>query len=239
LRYVPAQYQRSFIDLEGSFPDYLKKFSSKLRWTLLRKVKRYAKHSGGEIRWRTYRDPTEMVEFHRLARKVSKRSYQELLGAGLPDGDEFQAQLRALAAQNRAREFILFSGDRPVAYMFCEISKGIVLSNYVGYDPEFQRWSPGTVLLYLALEHLFAEGGYLAFDFGEGGRQHKEIYSTHSIFCADIYLFRRSARTVPVVLLHAAWVQIVASAARFLNRFCRLTKLRRLLRMRARRSEEL
>jgi len=34
IRYIPSQYEHSYVDLSGSFEDYLRKFSSKTRWTL-------------------------------------------------------------------------------------------------------------------------------------------------------------------------------------------------------------
>jgi hypothetical protein len=42
IRYVPSQYQRYYINLEGSFTDYLGKFSAKSRSTLQRKVRKFA-----------------------------------------------------------------------------------------------------------------------------------------------------------------------------------------------------
>jgi hypothetical protein len=91
LRYVPSQYERRYIDLDGTFDEYLKRFSSKSRSTLRRKVRKFAKLCGGEPTWRTYRTPKEMEEFYRLAREVSRRTYQErLLDAGLPETDEFK-----------------------------------------------------------------------------------------------------------------------------------------------------
>ena len=189
IRYVPSQYQRHYVDLGGTFDAYLGKFSSKSRSTLRRKVRKFAEASGGEIRWREFRRPEEMENFHRLAREVSCRTYQErLLKSGLPELDRFQ---RELAACPSARGYLLFYGDRSIAYMFCPERNGNLLYQYVGYDPDFQQWSPGTVLLYLAIESLFTEGRYRTFDFTEGEGPHKEFFANNSMLCADIYYFRR------------------------------------------------
>ena len=76
LCYVPLQYQHCYIDFDLSFENYQKKFSSKSRSTINRKIRKYAEHSGGTIRWQTYKMPGEMPEFLRLARGVSKLTYQ-------------------------------------------------------------------------------------------------------------------------------------------------------------------
>ena len=41
IRYVPHQFKRFYVDLTGDFEGYLKRFSSKSRSTLTRKVRRF------------------------------------------------------------------------------------------------------------------------------------------------------------------------------------------------------
>src|SRR5437899_5849127 len=89
LRYVPDQFTRFHTSLAGTFEDYLEKFSSKTRSTLRKKVKKFL-DSGEGSTMRSFAQPDEIAEFHRLARAVSARTYQEkLLGAGIPEGPGF------------------------------------------------------------------------------------------------------------------------------------------------------
>src|SRR5690242_642675 len=84
IRYIPAAYKRYYVDLHGSFAEYLKKFSGKSRSTLTRKVRKFAEISGGKLSWLPYRSPAEVETFYGLARGVSQKTYQDkLLGAGL------------------------------------------------------------------------------------------------------------------------------------------------------------
>src|SRR5690606_27973322 len=55
--YVPLQYEHCYIDMSMSFVDYERKFSSKTRSTLKRKIRRYARYCGGELRWKMYSRP--------------------------------------------------------------------------------------------------------------------------------------------------------------------------------------
>ncbi|HJT50750.1 MAG TPA: GNAT family N-acetyltransferase [Nitrosospira sp.] len=205
LCYVPSQYPRYYIDMQQSFEEYKKKFSSKTRSTLSRKVRKYAEHCGGSILWKVYKSPGEMAEFFGLARKVSRITYQErLLGAGLPDSEEFREQMLELAQQNQVRAFILFHKDEPVSYLYCPISNGVLIYAYLGYDPSYMGLSVGTVLQWLALEHLFEEKIFRFFDFTEGESEHKRLFATHSVQCANVFFLRDCLRNS--CLIRTQWL---------------------------------
>ena len=205
LCYVPAQYPRYYIDMQQSFAEYKGKFSSKTRSTISRKIRKYTEHCGGSISWRVYRSPGEMAEFFRLARTVSKITYQErLLDAGLPDSEEFCEEMERLAQQDRVRAFLLFHQDRPVSYLYCPISNGVVIYAYLGYDPEYMNFSVGTVLQWLALEYLFDEKIFRFFDFTEGQSEHKKLFATGSVQCANVFFVRDNLRNVCLLQMQRA-----------------------------------
>jgi CelD/BcsL family acetyltransferase involved in cellulose biosynthesis len=202
LCYVPSQYPRYYIDMRQSFDEYKNKFSSKTRSTLNRKGRKYAEYCGGELSWRVYTTFEEMPEFYELARAVSRITYQEkLLDAGLPDSAEFLDEVELLARQGRVRGFILFHQERPVSYLYCPIHNGVLIYAYLGYDPGYMNYSVGTVLQWLALEHLFEERSFRFFDFTEGQSEHKKLFATHSVQCANVFFLRSSLRNS--LLLHA------------------------------------
>ena len=235
LRYVPSQFDRYLIHLTGDFETYLSKFSSKTRSTLRRKVRKFEKASGGEIDWRVYRSGEELIEFHTLACDVSARTYQQkLFGMGLPTSDAFIRSMRARAEQDRVRGYLIFMDDRPVAYLYCPIDAGRVQYAYLGYLEEYAAHSPGTVLLYLALESLFKEGKHRLFDFTEGGlaggRGQKGTFSTHSQQCADIYLMRPSLSNLILVGAHTCTGWLSGAIGETLARFGLKKKVKRWVR---------
>jgi hypothetical protein len=219
IRYVPAQYQRFHVDLQGSFSDYLKKFSPKSRSTLRRKVRRFIRFSQGRLDWQEFKKFEDMDEFYRLAREISKTTYQErLLDVGLPDDEDFRQQLNALARRDLIRGYILFHDGTPIAYLFCTVREGgILLYRYLGFDPQYQVWSPGTVLHYLVLEKLFNEGDLRMLDFTEGEGPQKRFFSTGSTRCADVFYFRRTGLNYFILYLHTAADLLSASIVRFLT----------------------
>ena len=189
--FVRQRYRRCYADLDQSFESYLAGFSSKSRSTLKRKVRRLAERCGGSLDLRCYRTQDEAAEFHRLARAVSARSYQErLLDYGLPDGEAALADMRERAARGAMRGWILFVDGRPASYLYAPAEGDTLVYAYLGYDPDFADLSPGTVLQFEAMRQLMEERSFALFDFGEGEGQHKSLFATGSVECLDLLLLK-------------------------------------------------
>jgi hypothetical protein len=231
IRYVPAQYSRQYVDLTGSFESYLGEFSSKSRSTLRKKVRKFGEFSGGEIAWRVFHAGT-MEDFHRLAFEVSNKTYQARLhlNAALPEVGRFRQELAQYAD---ARGYLLSHGDKPIAYIFCPARDGNLLYQFVGYDPDYEQWSPGTVLQFLVLESLFAEGRFQTFDFTEGEGAHKEFFANRSVLCADIFYFRKALRNFLIVSLHAGLNAAAHGSARLLDRLGLKARIKKLIRLKS------
>jgi hypothetical protein len=230
IRYAPAQYERYYVDLSGSFEGYLDKFSAKSRATLRRKIRKFEEYSGGEIDWRIFQ-PETMVEFQRLAYPLSERTYQaRLLGSGLPAFERFRT---ILTECGDARGYVLKHQGKTIAYIFCPVYDGNLHYEYVGYDSDYQQWSPGTVLQYLVLQSLFAEGKFRIFDFTEGKGAQKQFFGSQSVLCADIHYFKKTARNLLLVSLHSGLATASAATVRLLDRLGLKTRIKRLIRSKA------
>jgi CelD/BcsL family acetyltransferase involved in cellulose biosynthesis len=228
IRYVPPEYNRYYIDLSGDFTQYLNKFSSISRKTLRRTLRKFAEFCGGDIRWHEYRDGQEMAEFYTLARGLSRKTYQErLLNEGLPEGEQFRREMLELAVRGLARGYLLFHGDRPIAYIYCKAQGDVLLSSFGGYDPDYRKWSPGTILDYLSIEKLFAEGRFRLLDLGEGDYEYKQFFSTASVRCADIYYFRPTIRNRSLLRLHVGWNAVLRLGSNSLEKLCLKSRMKR------------
>lgn len=231
LVYIPSRYTHYRIDLSIGFEHYKAKFSSKTRSTITRKVSRFADQTGGALKWRRYAGADEMAEFHRHARAVSARTYQErLLDAGLPEGDGFVAEMMALAAADALRAFILFDGERPVSYLYCPVEGDTLIYAYLGYDPDYLRHSAGTVLFWVALQSLFEEGRFACFDFTEGESDHKRLFATHGTPAANVYFLRPTLRLRLLARTHNGFASMSTALGEWLERHGLRARIRRLLR---------
>jgi len=189
--HIRQRYTRYFADFSEGFDAYMAHFSGKSRATLKRKLKRYAELSGSRVDVRCYRTADEMPAFVEAASLVSRKSYQHrLLDAGLPEGDASRVEMAKLAAADQVRAFLLFRAGEPVAYLYMPVAGDTLIYAYLGYDPEEAELSPGTVLQIEAIRMLAEEGRYGRLDFTEGEGQHKRLFSTGGIACADVLLLR-------------------------------------------------
>lgn len=227
-QYAPNCYRHFYIDLAGSFDDYLAKFSSKSRYTVRKKVRRFEEYSDGAIAWRAYDDKARLDEFYGYARDVSRKTYQErLLNKGLPDRPAFDEEMDAAPS---VRAYLLFHGAKPIAFMCCPEQRGGLLYEHVGYDPAYREFSPGTVLMFLALRAIFAEGRYKIFDFTEGEGAHKALFANREALCAEIYFFRRSLRCAAMVVIHAGLAGFSRGLVKLLEKTGVKSRLKNLLR---------
>jgi len=231
LLYAPRRYLRHWVDTTGGHEAYLAGFSGKTRSTLRRKVRKFAGEGDAACDFRVYRTAAEMTEFHRIARSVSALTYQEkLMSAGLPDGPEFLADMARRADQGTVRGYILFREGRPAAYTYCPVDDGVALYACTGFDPALAPLSPGTVLQWLLLEDMFADDLIRVFDFTQGEGPHKELFSTGSRECADLYILRPSLRVWRGITLQTAVEHTVQALGDGLQALGLKARIRRLVR---------
>jgi hypothetical protein len=214
IRYIPYRGKRYFIDLSsGSFDDYLNKFAAKTRNTLKRKTRRFAENAGGTIDLRYYQSSDDMMEFCRYAIAISRRSYQDKIGFGFPESEDFIAHLFEEAEKRQVCGFVLMLNNRPISYVFCRISASIITYTIPGYDPDFVKLSPGTVLIYKILEKLFEERRFKVFDFGGQAWDYKAFFATGSIDYLKVIWFPVTAKNLILVATHHLVQQAWRSAA--------------------------
>lgn len=200
---VRQNYPRHFIPMErSSFDDWWQGFSSKTRSTLSRKARRLAEHFEGGFVVRSYRTAAEIAEFMAVAGDLSSRTYQaRLMQAGLPHGHADIAQAIAAAETDNVRAFLLFAGDRAIAYLYLPIDRDVLVYAHLGYDPDFAELSPGTVLHVEAMRALYGEGRFRAFDFTEGDGAHKAQFGRAAVACADVLVMRPTLRNRTVLAM--------------------------------------
>lgn len=217
--FVRQRYARSYADLGLGFEAWLGTLSAKSRSTLKRKARRLTERSGGALDLRCYRSPEEMAAFHRDARALSARTYQERrLGAGLPDGPEALAGMQALARRDAVRAWLLFVDGAPAAYLYAPADGDTLIYAWLGYDPAFADLSPGTVLQLEAMRALMAEGRFRLFDFTEGDGQHKRQFATGAVDCVDLLLVRPTLANLAVAHLLGGFDAAVALGKSVLGR---------------------
>ncbi|MTW21202.1 GNAT family N-acetyltransferase [Allochromatium palmeri] len=232
LCYVFSRSPRFYIELEGSFDDHIQRnCSSKSRSTLRRKIKKFREKCGGEIDWKIYRSPDEIAEFHTQALAVSANTYQEkLFQGGIAGDDQFKKQMLEDAAKDNARAYLLFDQGKPIAYLYLRSDEDVLTYDYLGYLPEYGKWSAGTVLQWLALESLFQENRYQLFDFTTGYGDHKRQFASNQVEEANAFFFRPTLKNRLLVAGHRAMSSFSAWVGDIVDRLGLRQKIKHLIR---------
>jgi GNAT acetyltransferase-like protein len=185
---------RPILRFEGSFEDYMNKFSAKHRKNLRREVKKLKEGALGELRFLRFEAPDQVEPFLRDAVEVSRKTYQwNLYQRGLRLTDLVRDRLAFAAQHGWMRCYLVSCGGRACAFLVGFQYEGRFMIEEIGFDPALAKHSVGTVMLMLTVEDLFAHNRPHILDFGEYGR-YKEMLSTESYLQGKMLLFIPGAR---------------------------------------------
>jgi hypothetical protein len=230
IRLTSSHLPRYFINVRGSFADYLRQLGSKSRRNLSYELRKFTDFSGGKINWREFCSPQEITEFYSLATQISRKAWKEQIGGPGFSGTVSRDKITDIAIKGLARGFILFHKDRPVAYAYCRIQYEHLVYEHIGYDPGYAKWSPGKVLLYLLLERLFNESRHQCLDLGEGVLAYKVLFATDHVQCVRVWYFRRTFRNFFIAAANCLLTTTSVSAGSLLEKVRLKQTVKRLLR---------
>lgn len=235
IQYVPRTYHRHMTDLRQDPEAVLARRSRKTRYNLKRTVRTFGEQFGNEMKFHDYSSVSDVRPFLEGAWNVSRKTYQErLLDAGLPSDEGFIGRTRNFAAQGGWRGFLLIVREQPIAYIYVYIRDGIARYAYIGFDPAYAKWSPGTVLQWHMLQRLAQQHFAPWLDYTQGDGHHKELFATHTWQCADVWLFPRNVRNRLLLQAHTATDRTADFVGQALARLNLKTRVRRLLRKQVR-----
>lgn len=129
----------------------------------------------GEVRVQFSSCPELLGELFRLhaARWKAEGEAGVLAGADLETFHRRAAE--GLAAAGMLRMHALFLNERAIGVVYAFVRNGTVYSYAGGFDPEFQKFSPGALTIEAAMEHARAAGDRY-FDFLRGAEPYKYVW---------------------------------------------------------------
>jgi GNAT acetyltransferase-like protein len=122
------------------------------------------------------------------AESIACKTYQRGLGVGFVANVENLERFRVEARRGRFRAYLLYFGDKPVAFFLGTLNKNILYDNFTAYDPEYSKHSPGTYLFFQLFDRLCREG-VESVDFGFGDAWYKAQFGTQKTEEATVALF--------------------------------------------------
>ncbi|MBZ0273360.1 GNAT family N-acetyltransferase [bacterium] len=229
IHHVMPEQTRYLIEHEGDKP-FLERFSGKTRNTLKRKRKKLAERAGGEVRTTMFTRPGQMDDFFRDALVVYRSTWQHRV-LGTTIAAEEERRERGLAAEGLFLGFILYAGDRPIAMCSGNAWNGTFYYNTVGYDPAYQDFSPGLLLLADLTTRLFDEGDAVRrVDLGFGHADYKKMFGTSNYPEAYYVLYHNTPRIRRALRLRRVYTWLYDLALRPIERFNLKARIKKLLR---------
>jgi len=181
------------INLPKAFDEYLASLSPKSRKNRLRELRNFEKEYGGQVRVVT--DEEDVDWFLEAGESISRLTYQWNVGQQLRSDSATRNEYRLNARRRQLRCYVLLAGDHPCAFARGTIRNGVYRYDTPGYDPQYSKGSPGTVLLMKVIEDLIANTECEVLDFGIGGGDtgYKKVFGNHCYEAISIELGRRAA----------------------------------------------
>lgn len=216
-----AAYHRRFAETSGSVDDYLRRLNSKTRQNLRRQKRRLSSKADGDLRFKIYKDVSDIEEFLSNVETVSKQTYQwHLLDIGIKDTEGLRHVLRVAAENDWLRGYVAFAGDQPIAFMIGYCHGETYHSEHIGYHPRWSAFSPGNVLHLFVMEDLAKNRpAIVQFDFMYGDNSNKQSLSTHSRVERNYYVIPRRGSWRFVGLFLAAFNAVTGQLSTVLDRF--------------------
>jgi Acetyltransferase (GNAT) domain len=186
--YWPAEQPHWSMKLPNSIEAVYGEMSGDHRKELRRMERKLLADYSGDVKVRSLREVSDLDSMFRDLEEIAKRTYQRGLGAGFADSPEMRQRFRLEAEKGWLRSYILYVGGKPCAFWVGTLYKGTFHSGFMGYDPGYQRYSPGSVLQVKVLED-FCQDGIRELDFGLGDAMYKQRFANCSWQEGSAYIF--------------------------------------------------
>jgi CelD/BcsL family acetyltransferase involved in cellulose biosynthesis len=181
------------VRLPSTADEFYNGLSSKTRWQVRSKSKKFTAAFPGKIEIRCFRQCTDLNEMIQDVERVAKKSYQRGLGVGFMESSAVRERLQFSAANGWLMSYVLYIEQQPVGFWVGSMNEGTFVSDYLGYDPQFAMYSPGTYLVLKVIEKFCVEG-VSEVDFGPGYAQYKQVLGNREWQESAVYIFSRSIK---------------------------------------------
>lgn len=225
-------FDHQFITLPDSFKEYVQHMGSRSRQSVQYSQRRLERDMEGQVRIKKFEGPQAVEEFVADASAISRKTYQwHLLGLGLRHDEQTIRSLRFAAEREWLRSYVLYCRGTPCAFMLGYSYGNCYYYDDVGYDPEYAKWSVGTVLQLKVLEELLsAEPRPAFFDFSTGFGEHKGRFGNLARPEVNVLVLRRTFRSMMVARSYRVFSVIASSVIGVLARAGVKGRLKKLVR---------
>jgi hypothetical protein len=229
---IGEPFEHQFISMPETFEEYVQGLGSRSRQSVQYSARRLDREMNGQVVIRKFESVDSVSAFLKDTAAVSSKTYQtNLLGLGIHEDNETLAQLTFAAERGWFRSYILYCNDKPTAFMLGHQYGGCYYYDDVGYDPDFAKWSVGTVLQLKVIEELYsAQNRPRFFDFSTGYGSHKGRFGNLSRREVNLLVLPKTAKNIALRATYLASVSASTGAVRLLTRIGAKDRLKKMIR---------
>jgi CelD/BcsL family acetyltransferase involved in cellulose biosynthesis len=227
--------------LAGSMDAMYAGLSKKSRTSLRSKLKKFEAEFPGQAKIRAFRAAADFEDMMRDIEQVAAKTYQRGLGVGFDTSQAMRERLHLEIAKGWLRAFVLYLGDKPVAFWIGKLYQNSFCSDSMGYDPAFGKHSPGIFLIMHVVEYFCGEKSEdraRQIDFGFGDAQYKTVLANEEWQESSIYIFAPSVKGIGINLLRMPTAWLNHWAQEILGKTSLLVKVKRMWRDRIMKPEQ-
>jgi hypothetical protein len=152
---IKPGYLSPYVEKNISWGDYVKSRSDNFHKRLKNKTNRLTKNIG-EITARLYSSSSEIKTALQIAFEIDSKSWKGEEGTAISSTLRAKKYWRALsdylAKRGLVKIWILWAGDKAIAFEYAVVHAKKVYSMKWSYDKDYHQYSPGLLLKYKAME---------------------------------------------------------------------------------------
>ncbi len=177
------------MEMPNNIDEFYGRLSTKHRHEIRRQMRRLSDNLRGEWCVKSYEHESDIPRLCEDAGFVSRKTYQFAMGVSFVDNERHRKLLAFRARLGWLKAHVLYCQNVPSAFQIGMQYRNTLHLNYIGYDPQWRRFSLGTLLFVKVLEELCNSNKPQQIDFGFGHADYKRSYCTRSWPEVTVFLF--------------------------------------------------
>jgi hypothetical protein len=228
--YFPVMNQHWKARLPNTYDAFYRSRSGNTRHNLKRYSKRLQETFRDQLTIKSFRKPCEIEQILADTEVIETKSYHRGLQVGFVNNAETHRLMMLAANRQWLRAYILYIGEKPVAFWNGLLYQGTFFTGTTGFDPAYGDFRPGVFLLQRMFEDLCQNNAAVAVDFGFGDAQYKRDWCDENWEEASLFVFAPTFRGGLLNTLRTPLMAVSHAAQRVLIRTQLLQRVKKLWR---------
>ena len=178
------------------------------------------------VTYRSFTDESNIDILLNDAEEVAKHTYQRGLGVGFDRSNENDNRIIFMAKSGWLRAYVLYLNDIPCSFAMGSLYKQTLYFNFIGYNPEYNKYELGTIVFLKMVENLIVEK-VKKIDFGFGDAYYKQRFGNKNEIESSICIFSTSIKGVMINISRTAIIGSSILANKMLEKMNILNKIKK------------